>query len=421
MGLGTLGRGVGDAEYLAKCGAELLITDLKRREELAPSLSRLERFSTIRYTLGEHRNEDFVNRDLILQGAAVSPASPYLEEARRSGVPVRMSGDLFAELSNARIVGVTGTRGKTTTALLIHHILKTAGVPSILGGNIVGVSNLALLSLASEKHTAVLELDSWQLHGFGRESISPSVSVFTTFYPDHLHSYNNSIVRYLADKAQIFLHQESKDTLILSENVAPLIQEKYPIHAARSHTAFSGTVSTWERRIIGNHNLLNIACAVQAATALGISESTIKEAVRTFAGVPGRLELVREWKDIRFYNDTTAIIQEATIAALEALKERPIILILGGRDKKLPIDALIETIHRHTKHVVLLPGSGSERIHPHLHSASLSSSLDDAIETAINHAMPGDTVLLSPAFSSLGFYDSVFERGDIFRSIVQAL
>ena len=150
MGLGLLGRGVGDAKYLAECGADLIITDLKTHEQLAESVTQLNSFPNIRFVLGEHRLEDFNNRDLILKAAGVPLHSIYIAEAKKNNIPVRMSADLFAEISGIQTVGVTGTRGKSTVAHMIYEILKSSGKPVLLGGNVRGVSNLALLKDATQ-------------------------------------------------------------------------------------------------------------------------------------------------------------------------------------------------------------------------------------------------------------------------------
>src|SRR5512133_3938987 len=145
MGLGLLGRGVGDARYLAECGAELIVTDLKSREELAESVAQLAEFKNITFVLGEHRLEDFRNRDFILKAAGVPLDSIYIAEAESHAIPIRMSADLFAEISGVTCVGITGTRGKSTVAHMLYAILKEAGKQVLLGGNVRGVSTLALL------------------------------------------------------------------------------------------------------------------------------------------------------------------------------------------------------------------------------------------------------------------------------------
>jgi UDP-N-acetylmuramoylalanine-D-glutamate ligase len=153
----------------SECGAELVVTDLKSRAELAESVAQLESFPNISFVLGEHRLADFSDRDLILKAAGVPLDSPYIAEAKKNNVPVRMSADLFAELSGVPVIGVTGTRGKSTVAHMLHVILKAAGVPTLLGGNVRGVSTLALLPEVTPAHRAVLELDSWQCQGGAKQ------------------------------------------------------------------------------------------------------------------------------------------------------------------------------------------------------------------------------------------------------------
>src|SRR3989344_616768 len=198
MGLGLLGRGVGDARYLAECGADLIVTDLKTREQLVESVAQLEQFKNIQFVLGEHRLEDFRNRDLIL---------------------------------------------------------KAAGKKVLLGGNIRGVSNLELLKEVTPEHTAVLELDSWQLQGLGEAKMSPHIAVFTTLYADHLNYYKSDLDAYLGDKANIFLNQNEEDTLILSAQCAPTIIDRYG-EKIKSKTLVIDTLTlpdTWVLHIPGIH------------------------------------------------------------------------------------------------------------------------------------------------------------------------
>jgi UDP-N-acetylmuramoylalanine--D-glutamate ligase len=229
MGLGLLGRGVGDVRFLAEAGADLIVTDLKTKEQLAPSLEALKEFPNITFVLGEHRLEDFRERDLILKAPKTPLDSVYIAEAEQHGVPVTMSTALFARLAReqgAALIGITGTRGKTTTTEMIAHILRASGAKVLLGGNIRGVSTLSLLPEVVPGTVAVLELDSWQLQGFRAEELSPHVAVFTTFFPDH-QDYYPDMDTYLADKAEIFLHQGPDDTLVLGEPLMHLLEGVY--------------------------------------------------------------------------------------------------------------------------------------------------------------------------------------------------
>jgi len=416
LGLGLLGRAVGDAEFLAEAGAELTITDLKTETELAPSLERLKKFPHITYRLGGHALEDFHRGDYVLKAAGVPLDSPYIEEARKNGIPIKMSASWFAELAGVQVVGVTGTRGKTTTTMLLYEILKRTGKRVLLGGNVRGVSTLALLKDVSPESVAVFELDSWQLQGFGDAKISPNISVFTTFFDDHLNYYHGDRSKYLEDKAQIFLHQKAGDTFILGTQANDVVLGSYmpPVAPTVADASF---VHGWDTNLLGEHNRANIACAVLAAQAVGVSEAVCKEGVAEFKGVSGRLELVREVTGIKVYNDTTATTPEATIAALRALSGKSIVLIMGGSEKGLDMSALVPEVKK-VKKVILLTGSGTDALKNQLPEASLHGSLKNAVEEAFASSTTGDVVLFSPAFTSFGMFKNEYDRGDQFVELV---
>jgi UDP-N-acetylmuramoylalanine--D-glutamate ligase len=424
MGLGPLGRGVGDVRYLAECGAELIVTDLKTREQLAESVAQLESFHKITFVLGEHRLEDFRDRDMILKAAGVPLGSVYIAEAKKHGIPVRMSAELFAEISGIPVIGVTGTRGKSTVAHMLHAIFKRAGKKVLLGGNVRGVSNLMLLGEVTPEHVAVLELDSWQLQGWGDVCMSPHIAIFTTFYQDHQNYYKDHQEMYLADKANIFLYQTPKDTLILGKQCAAIIIEKYG-EKIDSKTIVADEFKlpdTWVLKIPGKHNRYDAALALTAARSLEIPDEMSRKALESFAGVPGRLELVREVNGVKVYNDTTATTPEATLAALSALNvgrcTSHIVLIMGGADKGLDMDKLVAKLPE-MKRVILLAGTGTERIRASLHSAQVFDDFALAVADAFAHAESGDIILLSPAFASFGMFKNEFDRGDQFNALVQ--
>jgi UDP-N-acetylmuramoylalanine--D-glutamate ligase len=426
MGLGLLGRGVGDTKYLASCGAELIVTDLKSREELASSLAELEAFSNITYVLGEHRLEDFRRRDFILKAAGVPLDSVYIAEARKEGTPIKMSASLFDEVAHIPLVGVTGTRGKSTVTHMLEAIYSEADKKVLLGGNVRGVSTLSLLPEATPEHTALFELDSWQLQGFGDAKLSPSVAVFTTFFRDHLNYYNGDLDAYLADKANIFLYQNPEDVLVVGEQCAALIQERYGAQI-RAKLIVAGTDNLpedWKLRIPGEHNRYDAALALATARAVGIPDEISRRAFEGFAGVPGRLELVRTVDEVAFYNDTNSTTPEATLAALRALEKEyagRILLITGGTDKNLDMKELLEEIPNNTKRVTLLSGTGTERIRGSLPEAEVFDNLAMAFADARAHVDSGDVILFSPAFASFGMFQNEYDRGDQFDALVQAL
>lgn len=422
MGLGLLGRGVGDARCLAECGAKLIVTDLKSREGLADSVAQLKSYPNITFVLGKHRLEDFQNRDLILKAAGVPLDSPYIAEAKKNRIPVRMSADLFAEYAGISVIGVTGTRGKSTVAHMLHAMLQAAGKKALLGGNVRGVSTLALLKEVTPEHIAVLELDSWQLQGFGEAEMSPHIAVFTTFYPDHLNYYKGDTDAYLADKAQIFLHQGEEDRLIVGKQCAHLLIERYGERIVSQMTVVDELKlpDTWTLKLPGMHNRYNAALALAAARAAGIADDASRRALESFAGVPGRLELMREVNGVRIYNDTTATTPEATLAALAALDPAKTVLIMGGADKGLDMRTLIAKLPE-VKKVILLAGSGTEHIRSELPDAPVHDALAPAVQKALSEAKPGDAVLFSPAFTSFGMFKNEFDRGDTFNAIIKAL
>ena len=422
MGLGLLGRGVGDTRFLAECGAELIVTDLKTRKELAESVAQLDSFPNVTFVLGKHRLEDFRGRDFILKAAGVPLDSPYIAEAKKQNIPVRMSADLFAEISGAVCVGITGTRGKSTVAHMVYAILNAAKKPAVLGGNVRGVSTLALLREATPEHIAVLELDSWQLQGFGEARVSPHIAVFTTLYLDHMNYYKDDPDAYLADKANIFVYQGSKDTLVLGKQCAPTIIEKYG-ERIDSKTLVIDELKlpdTWTLRVLGLHNRYNAALAFAAARALDIPDEVSRRALTAFAGVPGRLEFIREVDGVKVYNDTTSTTPEATLAALAALEPSHTVLIMGGTDKNLDMNTLLAKLPE-VKAVILLAGSGTDRIKDQLpRNTTIYGSISDAVAAAISAAEEGDTVLFSPAFTSFGMFKNEFDRGDQFVHLITA-
>lgn len=426
MGLGLLGRGVGDAKYLASCGAELIVTDLKSEEQLAASLEQLADFPNITFVLGEHRHEDFRGRDFVLKAAGVPLDSPYIQTARDAGIPIKMSASWFAEIAQIPVIGITGTRGKSTTTHMIHAILERAGKKVLLGGNVRGVSTLALLADATPEHLALFELDSWQLQGFGDAKMSPHISVFTTFFADHLNYYHNDLDAYLADKANIFLYQKPEDIFVLGAQCAELVQQKYAGKMAGEINIVDETAlpQEWKLSVPGTHNRYDAALALAAARSLQVPDEVSREALEAFSGVEGRLQYLRDLDGVAIYNDNNATTPDATLAALEALRDDfagRVLLIMGGADKGIDMSGLLATIPEVTKRVALLSGTGTDRIKGELPHAEVYDNLASGFGDVRMHAQPGDAILFSPAFASFGLFANEYDRNDQFVSMVQSL
>ncbi len=424
LGLGLLGRGVGDAKFLAQCGAQVLVTDKKTKDELTSSVQQLEEFSNITFHLGEHRIEDFTNCDLVVKAAGVPLDSPYVAAARAAGIPVYMTTALFAKFameSGVTVVGVTGTRGKSTTTQLIHHVLTTAQLSRnvVLGGNVRGISTLAMLPDVQTGDIAVLELDSWQLQGFGDLGISPNVAVFTNLMPDH-QNYYASMDAYFLDKAHIFMHQKAGDTFVCGASMRDQVLALNPPVVPLFPEPLSEIVPL---SIPGMHNRENAALAQVALEALGISHEHIGTGLASFPGVEGRLEFLKEVQGVKIYNDNNATTPDATIAGLRALSHgaKNIVLIMGGSDKGLEMGNLLYEIAGACKRVILLNGSGTSRVAPLMQDYSIYDSLHAAVEEALRSALPGDTILFSPAFASFGMFKNEYERNDQFVSLINSL
>lgn len=418
MGLGLLGRGIGDAAFLASLGAKLLITDRKPKEALEPSLAQLAAFPNIAYRLGEHREEDFTGTDMVIKAAGVPLDSPYIAAAQAAGVPVYMSTALFAKFAmeaGAKIVGVTGTRGKTTTTCLIHEALAALGKRTHLGGNIRGVSTLALLPEVQTDDVAVLELDSWQLQGFGTLRISPNVAVFTNLMPDHLNYYPD-MGTYFQDKANIFRNQRPGDWLVAGHAIVERILATHPPVAATVPTPLP---SDWTLQIPGEHNRENAALAAEALRAFGCVDAEIRPRLESFTGVEGRLQRIATIGDVDVYNDNNATTPQATIAALRAFPGRNIVLVAGGAAKGIDVSDFARTISETCGYTALLAGTGTDMLHPLLPDVPIFDALAPAVDAAFAHASPGDVLLFSPGFASFGLFKNEYDRNDQFLALVE--
>ncbi len=444
MGLGILGRGLGYTKFLADCGADLIVTDLKTKKQLATSVKILSKYKNIKFILGEHRLEDFKNRDMIIKAAGVSIDSIYIEEARRNKIPIEMDVSLLAKcVPSLMMIGVTGTRGKSMTTTLIYDILKAnediLKRKVYVGGNLRGVATLPLLAKVKDKDIIVCELDSWQLQGFGDAKLSPHISVFTTFMPDHMNYYKNSMQFYFMDKSYIYKYQKREDFLIIRPGMKKLIKKddvngKLVIVNPKS-------VAEWKFKVPGDHHRENLACAVKVAEVLNIPEAKIKKTISAFKDLEGRLQLLRIYKGIKIYNDNNATTPEATIAGIEALslpnprglansqtpgvwQKKNIILICGGADKNLPLDNFVTIVNKSCKSVIMIPGTGTDRLlrdYKLKIPNEIGKDLKEIFRKALEQSKKGEVILFSPAFASFGMFNNEYERNDLFVKIIKGL
>lgn len=438
MGLGLLGGASGDILFLAKCGAEITVTDLKSAKELKLSLQKLKNIKNIKYVLGGHKIEDFKKADLILQPGNVPIDSPYLKEARKNKIPIYVSESLFVQYApKVRVVGVTGTRGKSMTTALIYEVLKQnekfLKQNVFIGGNVRDVSTLALLEKVKDGDIVIMELDSWALHGMGDIKKSPYISVFTSFMPDHMNYYGstslttskNAMKRYFEDKANIFKFQKEGDYLIVRPHVRKLINKNI-----KAHLIVADIMETKGYKFVvpGEHQRENLACAIEVAKLFNIPITRIKNTVKKFKGLEGRLQYIKTIKGVKIYNDNNATTPEATIAGIKALyqegKEGKIILICGGADKNLDLKLFVNILNTFCKAVIFIPGTGTDKLvssGKFLVASKQTKDLSEAIKEAIKQSKKGDIILFSPAFASFGQFNNEYERNDLFLKNLKKL
>jgi len=452
MGLGRFGGGVDVAKFACGAGAKVIITDLASAEQLSCSTEQLEEFPEIEYHLGSHNAADFEQADIIVVNPAVAPDNEFLKLAHRHNKFISTQINIFFELSAATIIGITGATGKSTTAALTAHLLRNASHESRatsheivwLSGNIGNEPLLAALDEIRADDLVVLELSSFQTEQLAQIQKGPKVALLTNLTPNHLDRYG-TFASYCATKENIFKFQELDENFPAvsifnaEDKVGAEWFEKYKREADRICIKFSVDDVSEEIRdrfsLPGLANLSNLAAAIAIARHFGIENNLIKNCLRDFRPLPHRLELVAQVEGVSWYNDSKATTPQGAIAALEAFKKKPKIIIAGGYDKNLPFDELGKKIATSAKAAILM-GQTSEKIADAVAKklatevtenaekkikVEVVKSLGDAVELARRLAVSGDVVLLSPACASYDMFDNFQQRGQEFVKLVTHL
>lgn len=422
FGLGVQGGGLGDALYLHSKGIELRVTDSKPAKELEPSLSRLP--DDIPRTIGVHSMDDLSWADIIIKNPGVPDEHKLIQLARSKDVPIYSSAALFVKYSDSKIIGITGTRGKTTTTLLIYELMKSSGFKVGLGGNIPNRSLLQLLADEENNEYTVLELSSFQLSSFHDLKVSPHIAILTNIYEDHLNRYT-SMQEYVEDKMAIMRYQKPEDYLILNRNNSYLSKIAAVSRAHVIDYSLASLPDVLDPHLKGDHNLENIMATYELSRVLKIDDEKFTSTINSFPGVPYRQEIVRTVDGITYINDTTSTTPIATIKAIDTFPG-PINLILGGASKNLSLGDLISKLREDKiKSVTVLGGIGNQAITDILASidkpTSRANSMSEAVNASSAHALPGEIVLLSPGFASFDLFKNEFDRGDQFNKIVRSL
>ena len=437
--VGLARTGVAVSLFAAGYGATVTATDEKPESALGETAARL-RAAGVRLELGGHPSSIFFEQDLIVVSPGVPANLAPMVLAHVGGVPVWGEIELAWRFLRGKLVAVTGSNGKTTTTSLVGHILESAGMPVLVGGNI-GAPLISLVERSTDSTVTVAEVSSFQLETI--EAFRPEVGVLLNLTPDHLDRHA-SFEAYAAAKMRLFENQLERDFAILNAD-DPEVTRRMP---SKSHVFWfsrqkrvaegaylrddqivfrlDGSETVIGKRsdipLRGEHNVENVLAACAAAFLAGATPSAIASGVKTFRGVEHRLEFVAEIGGVSFYNDSKATNVDAALKAVEAFPG-PLLVILGGRDKGAPYAPLAEAL-RTKGRAALLIGESADKIAADLGDAVpclRAETLDRAIEMAAERARPGDTILLAPACSSFDQFENYEQRGSVFKQLVAQL
>lgn len=452
MGLGLIGGGLTITKWLVKQNAHVTVTDLRSKNELRKSVVSLEKLP-ITWHLGKHIKKDFQEHDLIIQNPGVPSNSVYLDIARSHNIQILNEAGIFFLYARRPLIGITGTRGKSTTSTIVHALLKHRFKDVLFAGNIGDIPMFDVIDKAQirSKSPIVLELSSWHVEGLRTIKKSPFVSVITNLMSDHLNRYPSKVA-YHRSKMSIFTYQSSRDFAVFNYDnassrrvsaharsrllwfsIKPLpknmsgvyIQKDTIYHVKNGKRSEIMPVSTIT--LPGDHNVSNILSALLVAKLFNIPNKKLIQSISSLKALWGREQYVSSKKGITFYNDTTATNPEATIACIKTLP-KPLLLIIGGENKNLTYSELAHVLNREVYAIVLLPGSASTELYKELKKIrsrkiiiKKSRTLTHAFKSAVVLSKKGSTVALSPAAASFNMFKNEFERGKYYIKLVNAL
>ncbi len=450
FGLGLHGGGLALANWLNRQHADVIVTDKKSATDLRASLKKLKLPPNHVFLGQEPKLSWLKNTDLVLQNPGVPSEHFFIKAAKKRKIKVLNEAALFFLLVDRPIIGITGSKGKSTSTHLLGKILVAYFKNTLVGGNIRINPMFKIIDRIKSNSKIVLELSSWQLEGLKVIKKSPQVSLLTNITPEHLNRYA-SFSSYIAAKYLIFKYQNKNDLAILnwddqisrqlikkikSQIYFFSIRRKVPrgifVNGKKIFFTDQGKLdfitSIDKIKLQGLHNLQNILGAICVAYKLGIPKKIIIQIIQNYQGLSDRLEVVRTYKRIIFINDTTATAPVATIAALNSFPEK-LIIIAGGSSKKLPVDNLAKTIKRKAKFCLLFAGDGSNELITALQKINYPknkllvnyNSMSKIVIDAFGLARAGDKIILSPGFASFGNFINEFDRGRQFVSWVKRI
>lgn len=446
VGLGILGGGLSMAKYLLSKGALLTITDLRDKETLLPMIKKLP--TSIKYTLGKHIEKDFKNADIIIFNPAVSILSPWAKLADKLKKPYYNDYTFFLEdikskKTNPKVIGITGTRGKTTTALWTNHFIKN----SVLGGNIPEKGLLRIMDKKTD--TFVLELSSFQLEYLIGDTPSPHIAIITNVYNDHLNRYGKFDI-YAKMKFNIMKNQTKDDFLILNadEDISKEVLKEKPkakiyyvsntkLPSTKNGLFFDKDTIYFQKRRkktkvtkvtdLSRHEKANLLCAMLTSKLSGTNWKDMISKINTLPQAPLRQEVILKTKKLKIINDSAGTSPDAVIAAIEKYGNDPdFALITGGTDKELDFKGLAKKITDSIppKDIYLLEGSATNKLKKELQKLGYPKnlneydSLEDIVKELVKKYTTG-TILFSPGGASFEKFKNEFDRGSKFNKLVR--
>ena len=446
--LGAARQGLALARWLSLHGARVTLSDMRSADELRVVRESLAEYQ-IDWTLGGHPLELLDSTDVLCLSGGIPLNLPIVEEAVKRGIPLSNDTQIFMEVVPCKTIGVTGSAGKTTTTTLVGRMAKNAyGDKAYIGGNI-GDPLINYVDNMEADDVAILEISSFQLD---QMTISPNVAAILNVTPNHLDRHG-TMEAYTAAKARILEFQSEEDTAVLGHDDKGAWNLRNKVHGKlytfslneleeglngtylqdgllnlRDGNAYLPLILREKILLRGDQNVSNVLAAFAIGHASGFPLDAMLDAVEDFRGVPHRLELVRELRGVRWYNDSTATAPERSMAAIRAFDE-PIVQLLGGRDKNLPWEELMQLVNERVRRVVLF-GEAAEKIQKTANGLGLRGDrfpltrvegLHEAVLKAAELAEPGDVVLLSPGGTSFDEFKDFAERGERFRAWVLEL
>ena len=388
---------------------------------------------------GKHTPELILNADEIIKSPGIPDTAPMMQQIHRQGIPVISEIEFAGRYTNAKMICVTGSNGKTTTTSLIYHIFRTAGYNVGLAGNIG--RSLALQVAEENFDYYVIELSSFQLEGM--YDFRANVAVLLNITPDHLDRYDYNMQNYVDAKMRIIRNQTTDDSFIYWEDDPIIARElkKYdikshlcPFSAIKEHGAIAYisdghyeieyptpiNMEEEELALTGRHNIYNQLAAGISANVMGVNGKVIVESLKNFQGVPHRLEKVAKVRGVQYVNDSKATNVNACFFALESMKT-PTVLILGGTDKGNDYNEILPLVKEKCRALVFL-GADNKKLHDFFGPVGIpiadTHSMADCVKACYEFAQPGDTVLLSPCCASFDLFKNMADRGNQFKELV---